>query len=159
MLEHGTRRAHLLGVTANPARPWTTQAARNFLIDTDTKGRKFLIRDRGCQFTDAGLRVLKAPPQAPKANAGALLRQRDAMRLPPDPDLDDSVWLNGSPLSTPNGTCTEPSPDTWSTTGLCGAVGPGPVGGTPMAGGRPHPGAARSMGRGGPVSACEDSAG
>jgi hypothetical protein len=78
-LEHGSRRAHLLGVTANPTGPWTTQAARNFLIDTDTDMTKlkFLIRDRGGQFTDAfdtvftdaGLRVLKSPPQAPKANA------------------------------------------------------------------------------------------
>jgi hypothetical protein len=77
MLEHGSRRAHLLGVTANPTGPWTTRAARNFLIDTDmnTKGHTFLIRDRGGQFTDAfdavftdaGLRVLKGPPQAPKA--------------------------------------------------------------------------------------------
>ncbi|MEV4576648.1 hypothetical protein AB0K16_25710 [Nonomuraea jabiensis] len=25
MLEHGSRRAHLLGVTANPAGPWITQ--------------------------------------------------------------------------------------------------------------------------------------
>ncbi|MFC4030857.1 ATP-binding protein [Streptomyces polygonati] len=33
--------------------------------------------------------------------AGALLRQRDAMRTPPDPDLDDSVWLNGSALLSP----------------------------------------------------------
>jgi transposase InsO family protein len=79
MLEHGSRRAHLLGLTANPTGPWTTQAARNFLMDTNmtTKNRKFLIRDRGSQFTDAfdavftdvGLRVLKSPPQAPKANA------------------------------------------------------------------------------------------
>ncbi|MFE7245491.1 integrase core domain-containing protein [Streptomyces sp. NPDC057580] len=77
MLEHRSRRAHLLGITANPSGPWTTQAARNFLMNTDTEGHTFLIRDRGSQFTDAfdavfadgGLRVLKSPPQAPKANA------------------------------------------------------------------------------------------
>ncbi|MGP3965075.1 transposase [Nonomuraea sp. 3N208] len=79
MLEHGSRRAHLLGVTANPTGPWTAQAARNFLMNTDTDMTKlkFLIRDRGGQFTDAfdavfgdaGLRVLKSPPQAPKTNA------------------------------------------------------------------------------------------
>ncbi|MGN9787890.1 integrase core domain-containing protein [Nonomuraea sp. ZG12] len=47
--------AYLLGVTANPTGPWTAQAARNFLIDTDTDMTKlkFLIRDRGGQFTDA----------------------------------------------------------------------------------------------------------
>ena len=32
MLEHGSHRAHLLGVTTNPTGPWTTQAARNFLM-------------------------------------------------------------------------------------------------------------------------------
>jgi transposase InsO family protein len=78
MLEHGSRRAHLLGLTANPTGQWTTQAARNFLMDTgmNIAGIKFLIRDRGSQYTDAfdaaftdvGLRVLKSPPQAPKAN-------------------------------------------------------------------------------------------
>jgi putative transposase len=44
-------------------------------MGTDTEGHTFLIRDRGSQFTDAfdavftdaGLRVLKSPPQAPKA--------------------------------------------------------------------------------------------
>jgi hypothetical protein len=77
MLEHGSRRAHLLGVTANPTGSWTTQAARTFLIDAEATKLKFLIRDRGGQFTDAfdavfadaGLRVIKSPPQAPQANA------------------------------------------------------------------------------------------
>lgn len=79
ILELGTRRTHLLGVTANPTGTWTTQAARNFLLDHDmnTTGHKYLIRDRGSQFTDAldsvfadvGVRILKSPPQAPKANA------------------------------------------------------------------------------------------
>ncbi|WP_455432717.1 integrase core domain-containing protein [Streptosporangium soli] len=81
MLKHGSRRAHLLGATTNPTGPWTAQAARNFLMNTDTgtdmRKLKFLIRARGGQFTDAfdtvfadaGLRVIKSPPQAPKANA------------------------------------------------------------------------------------------
>ncbi|MEU6787243.1 integrase core domain-containing protein [Nonomuraea angiospora] len=77
MIEHGSRRAHLLGVTAHPTGPWTAQAARNFLIGADTANMKFLVHDRAGQFTaafdavfaDSGLRVLKSPPQAPKANA------------------------------------------------------------------------------------------
>ncbi|MGN9788526.1 integrase core domain-containing protein [Nonomuraea sp. ZG12] len=77
MLEHGSRRAHLRSVTANPTGSWTTQAARSLLIDTDATKLKFLIRDRGGQFTDAfdavfadaGLRVINSSPQAPKANA------------------------------------------------------------------------------------------
>jgi hypothetical protein len=32
VIEHGTRRAHLAGVTANPDGGWTSQAARNFLL-------------------------------------------------------------------------------------------------------------------------------
>ena len=32
VIEHGTRRVHLAGITANPDGAWTTQAARNFLI-------------------------------------------------------------------------------------------------------------------------------
>jgi hypothetical protein len=33
VIEHGTRRAHLAGITANPDGAWTTQAARNLLKD------------------------------------------------------------------------------------------------------------------------------
>lgn len=33
--------------------------------------------------------------------AGALLRQRDALRFPPEPDWDDSVWENGTPAAAP----------------------------------------------------------
>ena len=79
VIEHGTRRVHLAGITANPDGAWTTQAARNFLMDLGQRVTpvKFLIRDRPGQFTasfDAvfqadGIRILASPPQAPRANA------------------------------------------------------------------------------------------
>ena len=79
VIERGTRCVHLAGITANPDGVWTTQAARNFLMDLIERGTsvKFLIRDRAGQFTasfDAvfqadGIRILASPPQAPRANA------------------------------------------------------------------------------------------
>ena len=54
VIEHGTRRAHLAGITAHPDGGWTTQAARNFLMDLGRHravSAKFLIRDRAGQFT------------------------------------------------------------------------------------------------------------
>jgi putative transposase len=79
IIEHGTRRAHLAGITANPDGAWTTQAAHNFLIDLGHRADavQFLIRDRAGQFTDAfdavitaeGIHILISPPQAPRANA------------------------------------------------------------------------------------------
>ena len=33
IIEHSSRRIHLAGITANPDGAWTTQAARNFLMD------------------------------------------------------------------------------------------------------------------------------
>jgi putative transposase len=53
VIEHGARRVHLAGITANPDGAWTTQAARNLLMDLGTYATsiKFLIRDRAGQFT------------------------------------------------------------------------------------------------------------
>jgi putative transposase len=79
VIEHSTRRVHLADITANPDGAWTTQVARNFLMDLDerTTSVKFLIRDRAGQFTDYfdavfqadAIRILTSPPQAPRANA------------------------------------------------------------------------------------------
>jgi hypothetical protein len=79
VIEHGTRRVHLAGITSNPDGAWTTRAARNFLVDPGqlTASVKFLIRDRAGQFTSSfdavftaeGIRILASPPQAPRANA------------------------------------------------------------------------------------------
>ena len=78
-VEHGSRRAHLLGVTAHPTGVWTTQAARNLMMDIGDQATtiKFLLRDRDSRFTEAfdavfatdGIRILTSPPGAPRANA------------------------------------------------------------------------------------------
>jgi len=78
-IEHGTRRIHIAGITANPDGAWTAQQARNLAmtLGENLEEMRFLIRDRGGQFTEAfdavfqgcGLRILRSPPQAPRANA------------------------------------------------------------------------------------------
>ena len=52
-LEVGNRYLHVLGVTAHPDGPWTTQQARNLVTDLGEHVNRFgfLIRDRAGQFT------------------------------------------------------------------------------------------------------------
>ncbi|MGW5663953.1 hypothetical protein ACWEWG_28345 [Streptomyces sp. NPDC003758] len=80
-LEHGARRLHIAGVTANPTREWTVQQARNLAADLGTRMKSlyFLLRDRDGKYGqsfDAVFEaeetvILKSAPRAPRMNATA----------------------------------------------------------------------------------------
>jgi putative transposase len=116
-IERGTRRIRLAGVTAHPDGAWTAQQAGNLAMALGERleEMQFLIRDRGGQFTasfdavfeDCGLRVLRSPPQAPRANAicerlvGTVRREA----------LDHLLILNETRL---RAVLTGPSPGKWT---------------------------------------------
>jgi len=76
-IAHGSRRVWLAGCTANPTGAWVTQQARNLGLNFSDQAVRFLIRDRDSKysgpfdevFRSEGIRIVKTPVRAPKANA------------------------------------------------------------------------------------------
>ena len=76
VIEHATRRIRTLGVTLHPTGDWTAQQARNLLMDLGDQAEhvKFMIRDRGSNFTtafdavlaDAGIRTVLCNVRTPR---------------------------------------------------------------------------------------------
>jgi transposase len=79
VVEHATRRIRILGVTLHPTGEWTAQQARNLTMDLgDQADRvKFMIRDRGSNFTtafdailaDSVIRTVLCNVRTPRMNA------------------------------------------------------------------------------------------
>src|ERR1039457_1898829 len=74
VMEAGSRYVHILGVTAHPDGPWTTQQIRTLLMDVGDRATdfRFLVRDRAGQFTasfdavlaGAGIAAVNIPPRS-----------------------------------------------------------------------------------------------
>jgi putative transposase len=78
-MELQTRRVRVVGVTAHPDSAWVTQQARNLAIDGRLGDVRFLVRDQDAKFSGAfdevlrteGVRIIRTPVRAPRANAFA----------------------------------------------------------------------------------------
>jgi hypothetical protein len=118
VMEVSRRYVHILGITANPDGPWTTQQIRNLLMDLGDRaaGFRFLVRDRAGQFTapfdaalaGAGIEAVKIPVAAAEDGAGAgaaiadrsFLRQRRAAMRAGHPGLWMKPSVRAAALST-----------------------------------------------------------
>jgi putative transposase len=79
VIEHASRRIRVLGATAHPTADWTTQIARNLIMDLQDASGEFayLIRDRDSKYTRAydavleteGIQIVLTGIRVPRMNS------------------------------------------------------------------------------------------
>jgi putative transposase len=97
VIDLGSRRVHVAGVTAHPTGPWVAQQARNLLLDLGDRATafRFLIRDRDTKFTRAfddvwgstGVQIICTPIRAPNAQRRRRTLGRDRPPRVPRPPI------------------------------------------------------------------------
>jgi putative transposase len=79
VIEHASRRIHILGATPHPTTAWVAQAAKNLVMDLEDNGSRawFMVRDRDGKFpdmfdailADADIDVVLSGIQMPRMNS------------------------------------------------------------------------------------------
>jgi len=95
-IELSTRRVHLVQATARPGSAWVIQQARNLAIEERLTGIRFLLRDRDAKFSGPfdevfgteGVRIIRTPIRAPKANCVRRAVREDGPLGVPGPCVD-----------------------------------------------------------------------
>ncbi len=119
VIEHASRRIRILGVTLHPTGEWTAQQARNLIMDLGGQAHrvKFMIRDRGSNFTaacdavlaDAGVRIVLCNLRTPRMKRDHRTLDRRMpprapgpyRRLEPGPSAADLARVRDPPQSAP----------------------------------------------------------